>query len=72
MKIDTLVLGPIQTNCYIVYNEGSGQAVVIDPAEEYTAGPFLSKASNSPFAGRRLRGRVQYTICGGRIVYSKS
>lgn len=34
MKIDTLVLGPIQTNCYIVYNEGSGQAVVIDPAAE--------------------------------------
>ncbi len=34
MKIDTLVLGPIQTNCYIVYNEGSGEAVVIDPADE--------------------------------------
>jgi len=34
MKIDTLVLGPVQTNCYIVYNEGSGQAVIIDPADD--------------------------------------
>lgn len=55
-----------------IAEKGPADLVVIDPAEEYTAGPFLSKASNSPFAGRRLRGRVQYTICGGRIVYSKS
>jgi len=34
MKIDTLTLGPLQTNCYIVYWEGSGEAVVIDPADE--------------------------------------
>lgn len=34
MKIDTLVLGPIQTNCYIVYNEGGEEAIVIDPAAE--------------------------------------
>ena len=34
MKIDTLELGTIQTNCYIVYNEGAEEAVVIDPAGE--------------------------------------
>ena len=34
MKIDTLILGPLSTNCYIVYNEGSEQALVIDPAAE--------------------------------------
>lgn len=34
MKIDTLTLGPLQTNCYIVYNEGAEEAVVIDPAAE--------------------------------------
>ena len=34
MKIDTLELGPIQTNCYIVYNEGAEEAIVIDPAGE--------------------------------------
>ena len=31
MKIDALTVGPLSTNCYIVYLEGSGQAVVIDP-----------------------------------------
>ena len=34
MKIDTLELGTIQTNCYIVYNEGAEEAVIIDPAGE--------------------------------------
>ena len=30
---------------------------------------FASKASNSPFIGARLTGKVAYTICGGKIVY---
>ena len=34
MKIDTLILGPVQTNCYIVYNEGAEEAVIIDPSAE--------------------------------------
>lgn len=34
MKIETLELGAIQTNCYIVYNEGAEEAIVIDPAGE--------------------------------------
>jgi len=31
---------------------------------------FASKATNSPFIGWTLPGRVHYTICGGRVVYS--
>ena len=31
---------------------------------------FASKAVNSPFIGWELPGRMHYTICGGRIVYS--
>ncbi|SER54335.1 dihydroorotase [Lachnobacterium bovis] len=31
---------------------------------------FVSKASNSPFIGEKLYGRVKYTICNGKIVYS--
>ena len=34
MKIDTLTVGPVQTNCYIVYNEGNNSALVIDPGDE--------------------------------------
>ena len=32
MKIDTCVVGPIQTNCYIV--EDSGETIVIDPGDQ--------------------------------------
>lgn len=46
--------------------------VVFDPAEEwtFTANESKSKSKNSPFIGKRLRGRVQYTIVDGRVVHS--
>lgn len=34
LKIISLTLGPVQTNCYLVADAGSGDAVVIDPADE--------------------------------------
>ena len=34
MNLTTLTVGPIGTNCYIVYNEDAGTALVIDPGEE--------------------------------------
>ena len=34
MKIDTLPLGSYQTNCYLVWAEGSSRCVVIDPGYE--------------------------------------
>ena len=34
MEIDTLVLGPLQSNCYIVSNEKSREAMVVDPGDE--------------------------------------
>lgn len=33
MKIETLVLGELQTNCYLVYDENSKEGVIIDPAD---------------------------------------
>ncbi len=30
---------------------------------------FVSKSSNSPFAGKKLQGVIIYTICNGEIVY---
>lgn len=34
MKIITYVLGELQTNCYLVYDEGTKEGIVIDPADD--------------------------------------
>ncbi len=34
MKIDPLIVGPLQSNCYIVYDEASLDALIIDPGDE--------------------------------------
>lgn len=44
--------------------------VIFDPDEEWTVDSFASKSSNSPFRGMSLYGKIHYTICGGKIVYS--
>ena len=31
IHVETLPLGPLGTNCYLVYREGSSQCLVIDP-----------------------------------------
>ena len=43
--------------------------VIFGENEQWTVNSFASKASNSPFAGWTLPGKVRYTICGGNIVY---
>ena len=44
---------------------------IFDPDEEWVIDPeqFASKARNTPFAGTTVKGRVKYTIVGGRIIY---
>jgi dihydroorotase len=44
---------------------------VFDPDEEWVVDPasFLSKSRNTPFAGRRLRGRARLTIVGGHVAW---
>ncbi|MBQ3078890.1 MAG: MBL fold metallo-hydrolase [Clostridia bacterium] len=39
LSIERIVLGPIEANCYIVRNEGSKGALLIDPGDDY---PYLS------------------------------
>ncbi|MFZ2154590.1 MAG: MBL fold metallo-hydrolase [Bradyrhizobium sp.] len=34
MKIENIVVGPLQVNCYIVYDEDSLEALVVDPGDE--------------------------------------
>ena len=44
---------------------------IFDPDEEWTVDPeqFASKARNTPFAGRTVKGRVKYTIVKGKVIY---
>lgn len=45
---------------------------VFDPELEWTVDPaeFHSRSSNTPFSGRKLRGRAVRTIVGGRTVWT--
>jgi len=44
--------------------------VIFGEKETWTVGDYASKATNSPFTGWELPGRVHYTICRGRIAYN--
>lgn len=44
---------------------------IIDLESEYKIEKFKSKSSNSPFAGKNLRGEVLYTISEGKVVYKR-
>ncbi len=45
--------------------------VVFDPNEKWIVKEFKSKATNSPFVGEELYGKVKYTICGETIAYQE-
>ena len=52
--------------------EGSdGDITIIDPDAQWIVSEqdFVSKSTNSAFIGRKLKGRVATTICGGKVVY---
>ncbi|MCM1326512.1 MAG: dihydroorotase [Bacteroidales bacterium] len=48
---------------------GPAALVLIDPKEKAVVGSFASKASNSPFVGWELTGKVKMTVCNGKVVY---
>ena len=48
---------------------GDAHLVIFDPTAAWVPKDFESRAVNSPFLGRPLRGRVQATIYRGRITY---
>ena len=57
-----------------VIKEGAdGDLTVIDPEAEWTVREedFVSKSQNSPFIGRKLKGRVVATVCAGKVVFSQ-
>lgn len=47
--------------------------ILIDPELEWTVEPssLRSRGKNTPFAGRRLRGRVVMTVCRGHVLFER-
>lgn len=45
--------------------------VIFNPEESQIVENFLSKSSNSPFVGEKVKGVVYYTIVDGKVVYQK-
>jgi glyoxylase-like metal-dependent hydrolase (beta-lactamase superfamily II) len=54
MKIETVVVGPLQVNCYAVYDENSLDAIIIDPGDEPDRILKLAKGLNL---------KVSYIVC---------
>ncbi len=61
----------LRTDSGTVEEGARADLTLIDPNREWTVDPtkFISKSRNTPFAGRRLKGRAMLTIVAGEIVY---
>lgn len=73
--IEKMTVGPARL--YSIENEIASiepsrraDLVIFDMNERFKIDTFKSKSQNSPFKGYELKGKVKYTICNGRIVYS--
>jgi len=70
-RLGELVARAPKLSCGSLREGGDADLVVFDERERWTVGSrFFSKSSNSPFTGMTLYGRVKYTLCGGRVVYT--
>ncbi len=48
---------------------GPADLIVLNRDASWVAGEYLSKAENTPFTGKTMKGCVEATVCGGRFVY---
>ena len=53
--------------------DSDADLIVISPDAEWVVekSGLVSKSKNSAFLGRKLKGMVEYTICGGKISYKR-
>ncbi len=54
-----------------IREQARADVVLVDPTVSWTIDPsrLLTKSRNTPFAGRAVTGRVEMTVCEGRIVH---
>lgn len=50
---------------------GPGDLILVDTSAEVIPGNYVSRASNTPFTGWKLKGKVVTTICDGKVVYTE-
>ena len=77
MKLPDIIKRMTYTPASILSSKGrlslgsDADITIFDPEEVWTIDPeqFASKARNTPFAGREVKGKVKYTIVGGNVIY---
>jgi len=69
MSIAPAQIGKLRDHGRWTEEGGRANLVVFDPQAAWTPEVFASRAENSPFAGRPLRGRVVATMYGGRVTF---
>ncbi len=53
-----------------IIKEGApADMVLFDPNAEYELKEIVSKGKNTPFIGRKMRGKIMYTFVDGKLVY---
>ncbi len=57
---------------YVAENGPADLVIFADREKRRITENFASKASNSPFVGEELIGKVKYTICKGQVVYQEA
>ena len=71
MSLNPAILYHLEGNKGHLSAGADADLVLFDPNEKWTVKEFRSKATNSPFIGEELYGKVKYTICGGKIAYQE-
>lgn len=70
LHVDAAPSTPVQRMLYGSIVPGcAADLVIFNPDEAFIAGNYHSKSENTPFTGRKLYGKIHYTVCNGRVVY---
>lgn len=69
-KMTVMPAGLYGMECGNIKKGANADLLIFDEREKWRVEHFWSKSENSPFIGEELYGKVKYTICRGKIVYT--